>query len=58
MAKVYLLSEADFERLRLRLRQDPAPGFSQTPEQRAAHNEALRHLVYVTENWITEVQKP
>jgi hypothetical protein len=52
-----MLTEADFERLRLLLRQDPSPGIQSRAEDRAAYNEALRKLVYVTETWIAEVQK-
>ncbi len=58
MAKAYILTEADFERLRLRLGQDQNRGLIRIDEaKRALFNEAHRGLVYEVETWIAEVQK-
>ncbi len=56
--KAYILTEADFERLRLRLAKDPHRGLVRIDEaHRVAHNDALRKLTYEVESWISEVKR-
>ena len=56
--KVYILTESDFENLRLRLRQDPYLGIVPDDAKRMAHLEAQRTIVYHVETWINDAMKP
>lgn len=55
--KAYVLSDADFERLLLRLDQDQRQGVTLTREQQVAQDDAKRRYNYEVRVWIGEVQK-
>jgi hypothetical protein len=58
--KAYILTDADFERLKLKLREDPKLALSlplDDPRARNAWDTAQRHFVYWIHDWISEVQK-
>jgi hypothetical protein len=56
--KAYILTEDDFERLRLRLEKDPNRGLVRIDgAHRVAHNEALRKMTFEVESWIAEVKR-
>ena len=55
--KAYILTEKDFKLLNSALEGDPRAGSSQTPQERAIHNEAYRRFNFIVRQWIEEVQK-
>lgn len=58
MAKVYILTEADFEALRSALREDHNIGRLEVPrKEREEQNETYRRFNYRVETWIQGVMK-
>jgi uncharacterized protein with PIN domain len=56
--RVYLLTEADFERLMLRLQQDPTQRLSaQTDAEWQMHVDAFRFFNYQIQKWLAEVKE-
>jgi hypothetical protein len=58
--KAYILTEADFERLRAAIKQDPRfqrGAVTQNNAEQMAHLEAHRFINFQVCNWIDSVQK-
>jgi hypothetical protein len=55
--KVYQLVQADIDRLRLMLRENPKQGIGITEPERVVHDDTFRWFNYRIETWLNEVTK-